>query len=176
MAEAAAPEFLVLSRNFVVEDTAGAYYVAARRYGLEATLRAHPHMALQAEVYGPGINGNTMEARAIDLAVFSAYDRRAGGGYLGEDAMRAWCAAQTPPIPCVPIVERGDAFPANPNIKALLARAEGVNPGTARQREGVVLRSAEVAYMPTAPGLPRQRLSCKIISNTFLLGEGKAAK
>jgi hypothetical protein len=52
--------------------------------------------------------------------------------------------------------------------KSLLKLAEGKYDGTSNEREGIVIRPRTVTYSPVLQG----RLSCKAISNKYLLRGG----
>lgn len=166
-------EFIAASRNYILNRTKATdhYYQAAERYSLEATLAKHPELVVQGEVYGPDIHCNMMESPSVDFAVFNVWDRTRKT-YLDEDHMREWCAAQTPPLQAVPIIESGDSFPANVDPKELLRKAEGFCPGTKNPREGLVLRPVRTTFVENNRSSGTfTRLSCKVINNEFLLAQ-----
>jgi len=150
------------SRNFLA-DADSVYYTVAKTYGLEATLAAHPQYVVQGEIYGPKINGNELEVPDVRMAVFNVWDRRTRT-YLDELTLRQWCAAQTPALPTVEVLEQGDAFPSEYTANALVAKAEGMYPPpSTKPREGIVVRPVHPVY--TEKG---ERVSVKAINNSSL--------
>ena len=153
---------VVVSRNYLAPADS-VYHDVAETYGLAATLAAAPHMVVQGEIYGPNLHMNLMEVPDIRLAVFNVWDRRTRS-YLDEHTARQWCAAQTPPLPCVPIIEQGDAFPATYTARTLLTMAEGTYPPpSTKPREGLVVRPVQPLFVDG------ERVSVKAINNAFLL-------
>lgn len=154
--------FHACSRNQSVAEGANVYWEIARRHAIEATLRRTPHLALQGEIVGPGIQKNPLGLRQVAFYAFSLYDRERDA-FLSDAELRAFC--ESAELPVVPIVEQGDAF--DETLESLLAKAEGKYPDTDREREGIVIRPRTETFSPTLGG----RLSFKAISNRFLLAE-----
>jgi RNA ligase (TIGR02306 family) len=153
---------VVVSRNYIAPADS-VYHAVAETYGLAATLAAAPHLVVQGEIYGPNLHMNLLEVPETRLAVFNVWDRRTRS-YLDEHTARQWCAAQTPPLPCVPIVEQGDAFPATYTARTLLMMAEGTYPPpSTKPREGLVVRPIQPLFVNG------ERVSVKAINNAFLL-------
>lgn len=156
-------EFHACGRNWSIADGDNAYWSVARKYGLVEKLRAHAgRYAIQGEICGPGVQANPLGLPSLTWLGFSAFDlveRR----FLGHDEFAALTTDLQ--VPIVPVIETGPSFAHD--LASLLLLAEGVYPGTANEREGVVVR-------PLAPRPSEalgSRLSFKVISNRYLLKE-----
>lgn len=125
-------------------------------------LRRAPHLTIQGEICGPGIQKNRLALKTLALFVFNIYDIKAAR-YLNDAEMRQFCEDNN--LPPVPIVEQGEAFEYS--IDGLLAKAEGKYPNTTNEREGIVIRPTTERRSEVLAG----RLSFKAISNRFLLKE-----
>jgi RNA ligase (TIGR02306 family) len=155
--------FHACGRNWSIREGSSVYWTVARRFGVEAALRAqNGRYAIQGELCGPGIQKNPLALGEAQLFVFSVYDL-VDNRFLADREMRALATGMglTP----VAIVEEGEAFAHDQ--ATLLALAEGVYPETKNQREGIVIRPRAEIVSPTLAG----RLSFKAISNKYLLGE-----
>jgi len=157
-------QFHACGRNISLKEGDNFAWRAARKYDLEEVLRRAPHLAVQGELCGPGIQKNRLNLKEVSLFVFNVYDFQKAR-YLPHDEARAFAleSGLTP----VEVVEEGEAFAHTQ--ESLLALAEGKYPGTGNAREGIVIRPREERYSPTLAG----RLSFKAISNRFLLKEGE---
>ena len=155
-------EFHACGRNQSVADGPNLYWQMARKHDLEAVLQANPTLAIQGEIVGPGVQKNPLGLGEVSLFAFNVYDMSAGQ-YLDHGAMRAFLRANN--IPAVETLEVGEAFAYT--LPELLARAEGLYPGTKNEREGIVIRPMAETRSDVLGG----RLSFKAISNRFLLGE-----
>ena len=159
-------EYAVCSRNlmFKEEDTS-TYSEVARKYGLkEKMLALGKNLAIQCECYGGGIQGNKLNIKGHDFALFNVYDIDSGK-YL--NMREAFDIAKALGVPTVPV----DAVliaPSDWTVESLLKLAEGLYLGTQNQREGVVIRPTTECYSAELKG----RLSFKIINNLFLLKDG----
>ncbi len=127
--------FLVCGRNYAINDGDNLYWRIARQYDLEAKLRAHPTMAIQGEICGPGIQKNRLDLKQLALFVFNVYNL-AERRYLDHDEARAFTSEIG--LSAVETLETGDSF--GYDLPALLRLAEGKYPGTKNQREGIVVR------------------------------------
>ena len=154
--------FLACGRNYSISEGDSFYWRIARQLDLPAKLAAHPHMAIQGEICGPGIQKNHLNLKQIELFVFNVYDI-ANRRYFDHDAAREFLA--TIGISAVETVEIGDSF--GYDLPALLRLAEGKYPGTTNEREGIVVRPLQERHSEVLAG----RLSFKAISNRFLLKE-----
>lgn len=152
--------FHACGRNHSIANGPNLYWQVARRYDIESVLRRAPHLALQGEIVGPGMQKNPLELRALSLFVFNVFDS-ARGAFLDHDHAQAFLRDNG--LPAVETLETGDAF-ADTQAE-LLARAEGKYPGTTNEREGIVIRPQQETFSQALGG----RLSFKAISNAFLL-------
>ena len=120
-----AREFHACGRNFSLQDGDNIYWRAARKYDLEAILRRPPHLAIQGELCGPGIQKNRLNLKEVSLFVFNIYDFQ-NARYLVARRSGQWLPQNglTP----VEVVEEGDSFAHTQ--ESLLALAEGKYPGT----------------------------------------------
>jgi RNA ligase (TIGR02306 family) len=155
-------EFHACGRNLSIKDGENLYWQTARRYDLETILRRTPHLAVQGEIVGPGIQKNPLGLKTVLLFAFNVYDT-AAARYLGHAEARTFLAEAG--IPAVEVIEAGEAFAHTQ--ESLLTLAEGKYPGTNNEREGIVIRPQTETFSTTLGG----RLSFKAISNRYLLKE-----
>jgi RNA ligase (TIGR02306 family) len=155
--------FHACGRNHSISEGENLYWYVARKHELPRILASHPHMVVQGEVAGPGIQKNPLALKDKQLFVFSIFDAKAAR-YLRDDEMRAFCATHA--LAPVPKAFEGDAF--DETVDSLLAKAEGTYEGTKNEREGIVIRPRDGDVPSVTLG---GRLSFKAISNKFLLGE-----
>jgi RNA ligase (TIGR02306 family) len=118
--------FHACGRNHSVVDGPNLYWRMARKYDLETVLRRHPHLTIQGEIVGPGVQKNRLGLNELCLFAFSVYDT-ARGAFLDQDAARAFLADND--IPMVETLDEGDAFGYTQD--QLLALAEGKYPAPA---------------------------------------------
>jgi ATP-dependent RNA circularization protein (DNA/RNA ligase family) len=124
---------------------------------------AENHIAIQAELVGPGIQKNRMGLADFDIRVFNVFDTF--NQQLFEfDKQLEFCAKYN--LPHVPVVWRGVFEPKT--IEELLEMAKGNYEGTKNPREGLVFRP--VIPQKTDKG---ERLSFKVINNDYLLSGGE---
>lgn len=152
----------VCGRNHSILEGENLYWHVAKKRRIADVLSRAPHLAIQGEVVGPGIQKNPVGLKEKDLFVFNLYDVRAGR-HLSDAELRAFCREHA--LEPVPVAFEGERF--DETVDSLLAKAEGVYPGTRNQREGVVVRSRDEARSDALAG----RLSFKAISNKYLLDE-----
>ena len=155
------------SRNLWIDETddASALVRVARGLDLEAKLRTlrdrfRTDVAIQAEVIGPGVQGNKYALPHLSLRVFNLFDINA---YRLVDHGLMLAGLKEVGLETVPQL---GTLVLDHSIDALVAFAEGagtLNPKT--QREGVVLRPLVDEYDATIGG----RLSFKAINPKFLL-------
>lgn len=140
------------SRNLELKDTPNnVIWQLAHRYNLPDTLP--DGWAIQLEIVGPGIQGNPMGLKQVDVRLFSLYDLEARR-YLGGAAVKE--AAEQLQLPMVEVVDWGRPFAFNDD-EELRRYAEGLY-ANGRQREGVVIRPLEEMLVN---GL---RLSFKVVN------------
>jgi RNA ligase (TIGR02306 family) len=152
----------VCGRNHSILEGENLYWYVAKKRRIAEVLERAPHLAIQGEVVGPGIQKNPVGLKEKDLFVFNVYDVHEGR-HFGDDELRAFCAEHR--LEPVPIAFEGDRF--DESVESLLAKAEGLYRGTANQREGVVVRARGELRSEVLGG----RLSFKAISNKYLLDE-----
>lgn len=157
-------EFHACGRNHSVTEGANHYWNVARKYEIEAALRTAPHLAIQGEICGPGIQKNRLGLKDVGFFAFNVYNQQEGK-YLSHDEARAFLESVN--LPAVPVVEEGASFAHTQD--SLLALAEGKYEGTQNEREGIVIRPKTERTSVLLAG----RLSFKAISNRFLLKEGE---
>ncbi len=155
-------QFLACGRNYSISEGDSFYWRIARQLDLPAKLAAHPQMAIQGEICGPGIQKNRLDLKQIALFAFNVYDI-ANRRYLAHAEAREFLDEIG--VAAVETVEIGQSFGYNQN--SLLALAEGKYPGTTNEREGIVIRPLTERRSEVLRG----RLSFKAISNRFLLKE-----
>jgi RNA ligase (TIGR02306 family) len=155
--------FHACNRNHSIAQADNIFWRVAIRYRLDEIMSLYPHLALQGEVVGPGIQKNHMGLKTIDFRAFNLYNMKTGQ-HEDPDILFDFCEKHG--IPYAPVVERGDPFAHT--VDSLLKLAEGKYEGTTNEREGIVIRPAKGVYSSTLAG----RLSFKAINNRFLLKGG----
>lgn len=145
----------VASRNYRLADVDNsAYWNAARNGNLLHFVQLYPHLAVQGELCGPGIQSNRLGLAEHRCFVFNIYNRDLG---VYEPYDRIWQAAQEFMFDIVPVIEWGMSF--NADAEDLLKFAEGKYEGTNNEREGIVIRGDGISF--------------KAISNRYLLKGGE---
>ena len=157
-------EFHVCGRSMSIKPGENIYWRVARKHDMERALRRRPHLAIQGEVVGPGIQKNRLGLKETSLFGFSVFDV-SEARYLDHDDARAVLGEIG--VPAVEVLEQGTSF--QHTQETLLALAEGTYPGTPNEREGMVVRPHREMLSAALNG----RLSFKVISNRFLLRHGK---
>ena len=118
-----------------------------------------PGEALQAEVYGEGIQANPLKVRGVHTAVFGLWrGRRLLSMADWPEAVRALGA------PVMPDVHLGAS------VAEMVAQANGLRSvvSPAQLAEGIVWHSADGRVFPELDG----RASFKVVSNAWLLKHG----
>jgi len=158
-------DFGVCSRNLDLKETEdNAHWKIARKLKLEEILRSEPHnLCIQGEMVGPGIQGNKMGFKEIDLYLFNLFDIDAGK-YLGHFELREFCTKHG--LKIVPMVHGNYDLAMNPavDVKTMLEFASNMDYDSGAAAEGIVWRSACESYSEVLKG----RMSFKTISNRFL--------
>ena len=152
--------FHACGRNFSIREGDSLYWRVARTLEIEAALRRSPHLAVQGEICGPGIQKNRLGLKDLTLFAFNVFNME-HARYLDHDDARRWLEENG--IASVEEIERGASFAHTQD--SLLALAEGKYPNTTNEREGIVIRPQRETASATLAG----RLSFKAISNRFLL-------
>lgn len=141
--------FGVCSRRLDLQDGESLFWQVARKQGLEAIPDGY---AVQAELVGPGIQGNPLgltEAMAVAFNVFEIAHRR----YLNHDDAVAFLANHVPAMSWVPVLEMGASFES--------AKAEGREYPNKRSAEGIVVRPLVEQYVGN------ERLSFKVLNPLY---------
>ncbi len=157
-------ELRVCSRNLELKfDSENTFWKIAEKYKLYDLPDGY---AVQGEIAGPGIQGNQLGLKEIELFVFNFFDLESKQ-YVHLLDLALCLEASACILPVVPIVYAG-IF----NFKSLDELLDFAN----QQRypngalaEGIVVRLAKETYNETLKG----RSSFKVISNNFLLKHGE---
>ena len=152
-------EFGICSRNMELkENENNTYWRVAKEMGIEEKLRSRDrNLALQGELIGENIQGNSYQIKGQTIKFFTAYgiDTQEKLGYEEFHELMEFLDLQSIPVPAVPGVTLPD------NVDDMLKLAEGkseLNGNT--EREGIVVRDKT------------NNISFKVISNKFLLKNG----
>jgi RNA ligase (TIGR02306 family) len=145
----------IASRNFAVEG--GLYAEAAEQFGLIDLVG--PDEAIQAEIYGEGVQANPLKVKGRHIIVFN-FSRHHKD--LGRDEWPKELLKYAAPV----FVDL--PFPASPD--EAIAQADGVKSliSPALLAEGIVWRTADGATLPCLG-----RSLWKVISNKWLAKEAK---
>lgn len=156
--------FGVCSRNLELKyDEKNAYWQIANKYNIEDKLKKYfpnINIALQGEVYGPGIQGNLLGVNEISFAAFNLFDINKQQ-YLGHFDLLNFTNITN--IPMVKVLEIGNNF--NYTLQQLQKRANELVYDNGNLAEGIVIRPVTEAYSDVL----KSRLSGKIVSETFEL-------
>ena len=152
--------FGACSRNYELEpDTTSAIWKLTRQLDLEAKLKAYgKNVAIQGELYGPGIQANRMAIPALEIALFNLYlidERR----FAGFDELQKFCSDYSLSMP--PLLWRG-IFQFT--IEELVKMASDSLYPSRTPAEGIVIRPVVSSYSAVL----ESRLSVKIVSERFL--------
>jgi RNA ligase (TIGR02306 family) len=120
------------------------------------------NIVIQGELCGPRIQKNRLGLREYRWYVFDAYDLDARS-YAPYGDLKELCAALG--LEMVPLVEEGEAYPADYTLERLLEKADLAYP-SGQLAEGIVVRQSSNAYLDP---MRSTRASFKVLSNKFLL-------
>ena len=153
--------FGVCSRNLDLKETEGnAFWKIARSLDLENKLKQFGfNVALQGELFGPGINGNKMGAKEIGLKIFNVFKidtREYFCDYAARDLIMSWH------LPMVDIIYQG---PSLDRLEDLYILANNSRYSNNEWAEGIVVRPVREVYSEVLDG----RLSVKVINENFAL-------
>lgn len=152
----------VASRNWDIEDTShNSMWKLARELDLHAKMRdwalkldSSIPVALQGEIFGPGIQGNPLQVKDVQFRLFTI---QLAGAEIPRDMWPDWALEISVPTLDLP-------FPVD--VEEALRQADEtkskINPS--RPIEGVVWRDTKRSTMPNGA-----RASWKIVSNRYLL-------
>lgn len=159
-------ELAVCSRNQRIEkpvdikESKNNYWLVAEKYQLETLLSKIDHLVIQAEVYGPGIQGNKLNVKELMLGIFSIYDLNKKTYCLYREIVD-YC--QQMGLNMVRVDSEGDNF--NFTLDELLEKARGKYSNSKYDREGLVFR------LKDSNEIEGERASFKVINNDFLVNE-----
>ena len=140
-------------------DGTSAIWKLTRQLDLEAKLKAYgKNVAIQGELYGPGIQANRMAIPALEIALFNLYlidERR----FAGFDELQKFCSDYSLSMP--PLLWRG-IFQFT--IEELVKMASDSLYPSRTPAEGIVIRPVVSSYSAVL----ESRLSVKIVSERFL--------
>lgn len=153
-------EFFACSRNLNIRDGDNVYWNIARKYKLH---EIPPHLVVQGEICGQGIQKNRLGLREIDFYVFRVYNQEEKR-YLLYDERFDFCMVYG--LEHVGLAEKGESF--NFTVNELLDLAKG-RYESGQHREGIVIEAGEV--VDTEYG---GHLSFKVINNDFLIKNSDA--
>jgi RNA ligase (TIGR02306 family) len=163
-------ELHVCSRNLSLNDDGDSvYWRMFRKYDLEEFFAQRDNFAIQAEIVGPGIQGNKLKLTEQRAAIFNMYDA-VTAKYLNVAQMRQEMVKHNPQWGFVPIVQFPGGGPAYDcpfdfkSVDELLEFARGEY-DCGGPREGIVIRPMEERYSPALRG----RCSFKVVNNEYLL-------
>jgi len=157
-------EFGVCSRNLDLLETAdNSFWRIARQLGLEDKMRAQGlNRAIQGEVYGEGIQGNSLGIRGKGFAAFNLFDIDNHSYSLST----GWILHMG--IPMVPI------FYAGPfkwsTLQELVSLANAASYANGHAAEGLVIRPIIEKHSNV---LESGRLSVKVVSEEYALKHGE---
>lgn len=154
-------EFGVCSRNLELEfNETNSFWRIAKKFELNNKLGMFVGgIAIQGEVYGPGVQGNHAGAKELSFAAFNAFSI-SQYRYLEHDMLVGLCEGWD--VPVVPVVWRG-IF--NFTMEELIEMANAQEYASGLPCEGIVIRPIEEQESQVLGG----RLSCKVISEKFAL-------
>ena len=158
--------FGACSRNLELKDVEGSkYWEMAKKYDIEAKLKAYnistgKNIAIQCETYGPTIQKNPLDNKAVEIAVFDIWDID-NQKYFDYFSMVSLC--QDFNIPMVKTVYLG-RFNFE-SVEDVLHYADDLTYPNGSPAEGIVFRPTVEAYSYVLKG----RMAIKAISNKFLM-------
>ena len=159
--------FGVCSRNLELkEEDNNAFWKIAKKHDLENKIKSYfpnRNIALQGEVYGPGIQDNLLGVTEVSFAAFNLFDIDTQT-YLGHfDLINFTNIMQ---IPMVKVFEIGNNFKYT--LQQLQTIANELTYENGNLAEGIVVRPVTETVSETLKG----RLSGKIVSEPFELKYG----
>lgn len=161
----------VCSRNlslkeFSQDGAPNKYWVSAREQGLIAAVEANPHLALQGELCGPGIQGNPYNLPVPTIFLFKIFGTDSAK-YLDPDSFFSFC--QSNGLLHVPHLDEKDYNLSGISaLEQLVSMADGVSALHNCGREGLVFQ-----HHPDPSSPPCNLTSFKVISNKYLLKHGE---
>jgi len=148
-------------------------WVMARKYGILDTLLANDGIAIQAEMVGPGIQGNRLGLDEIEIRVFDVWDINKAQYYNFQELWNFCIDYKLPMVPIVGIIPEDGSETENTVLMTgrmltqefWLKLASGNYPNTENRIEGIVTRTCKAQYLEGV----QNRASFKALNNMFLL-------
>lgn len=160
--------FGVCSRNLqLMDEENNGFWKMARKYNIEEALRScyvgttHGDVAIQAEIVGPGVNGNNLGLKELELHVFN-YINLKSGTLESAAGLAEFCLVYR--IPMVHIIEEGDSFDYELHELISLANAQKYPDGS--PAEGIVIRPKSYTRNDSE-NLAWDALSGKILNENY---------
>lgn len=159
--------FGVCSRNLELKyDSNNALWKIAEKYSIESHIRNYfggKNIALQGEIYGPGIQENLLGADEISFAAFNLFDIDTQS-YMSHCELEKFTKSTN--IPMVNVLDIGDNF--SHTLEYLQTFANGLTYDSGKPAEGIVIRS----QTETRSSVLNGRMSGKVVSEVFELKYG----
>lgn len=158
--------FGVCSRNLeLTKDENNSFWKIAIEYNIENKLKSYfpsKNVAIQGELYGPGVQDNLLQVDKISFAMFNIWDID-NQVYLGMNDLVEFGSKMN--IPIVPIIETGDA--CKHTLDTLREISNNLKYPNGNLAEGIVIRPihANINFNSKVSG----RISGKVISENFEL-------
>lgn len=130
-------DFTACSKNFIKKGAKSAWLQVAEKYKLKEKLEAFPHLALQGEICGPGIQKNKMCLDEISFFVFNIIDIPTRKRLPFDQLV--YYTKNVFGLEMVPIEQVEDSFNFK-LVEELLERSKGIYKNTKNMREGLVFR------------------------------------
>lgn len=160
--------FGVCSRTMNLKPSdKNSFWRMAYEYEAEKKIKEYfpnKNIAVQGELYGPGINKNRVGVTTLKFCAFNLFDIDSQR-YLSHSELDLFCTMKQ--IPRVPLVEIGDSF--NYSLEKLQEIANYLKYETNNIAEGIVIRPLQEMESRVLRG----RLSGKIISEPYELKYGQ---
>jgi RNA ligase (TIGR02306 family) len=129
----------VCSRNLeLLEEEKNGFFRVSKKYDIENKLKAYfkdKNVAIQGEVYGPGIQNNLLDVREISFCVFNLWDID-NRKYFDYVDIKNFCVSTQ--IPMVDVIKEGDSFDLS--FEELQSISNKLKYASGNVAEGIVVR------------------------------------
>jgi RNA ligase (TIGR02306 family) len=154
-------DFGVCSRNLDLKDSdTNVYWRMSKQYNISQILKG-TNFAIQAETFGPGIQGNKLGVNSLGIAVFDVFDIR-NNFYFGFDDLMGFCVKNN--LPMVDVIYIG-GFKFKSVDELIELSNDQVYKTNQTISEGIVIRPMIEQYSSVLNG----RMAFKVVSPLFLL-------
>jgi len=158
-------KFGVCSRNLELkEEENNGFWKIAKKYDIENKLKEFfngKNIAIQGEVYGPGIQGNLLGVKELSFSLFNIWDID-NRSYINYDDIVKFCNMTS--IPMVDIVEIGQFF--NKTKNELQKLADDLKYPNGHIAEGIVVRP-QIGFLSNS--MKQRYCSFKVKNTEFKL-------